>query len=62
MGGADWRLSVVVSDLNFDGFIDVLVVACNIAEGYSELLLYFGARRAPSQLSEPPAAGKCVSG
>ena len=59
MRGPEWRVSVVPSDLNLDGFMDVLVVACNTAQAYCELLLYFGARRPPTLLrhseSRPPA-------
>jgi hypothetical protein len=43
------QLSVVPSDLNFDGNMDLLVVCADSDSGESELLLYFGGRRAAGQ-------------
>ncbi len=43
------QLSVVPSDFNFDGNMDLLVVCADSESGESELLLYFGGRRAAGQ-------------
>ena len=51
------RISVVPSDFNFDGRMDLLVVCTDSTSGESELFLYFGGRGAVNGVSKAGEMG-----